>query len=221
MSIIVKTDFETAKAYAGKNVYTKFDGRKHQVFFRVFVDDSTLSDGIALSRDKNVLMLLYVGSDSYLSTYDFTNCGTYIGVSKEVGNDLTESDINTMLSCLPEAVTLILKLPEDYKDIRFLYEMSQKYKRVRFCGGTLFCFDECNFGCCGRELLDKQGIKYDKESYLKEGCCCALQSVDGIDLEYTVSARTERYSTSKSSGTKKAKVSKFSELLYSNGKVPL
>lgn len=220
MSIIVKSDLSRAEEFTGKSVVAKIGKKKLPVVFRVTVDDFTVEEAIDVAkRDSNILMLNYVGSQGGLSQVNPQ--GVYIAWSIDVGNDVSEDDIQKCVEATPPGVTLVVKVPEDYKNIRFLYEMSEKYQSVRFCGGCLFCFDECKFGCCGKDICSARGIKFDDTEYIKEGCSCAIPVFDIADVELSVATSKAKSSNSTHKKSKPNKVAMFSSLLYGNGKVEL
>lgn len=223
MSVIVKANLEQVKEYKNKNVSTKVGNKKHQVYFKVEVDDFSLVEAIEHAKmDRNVLMLEYAGSDNYLKSVVLapSDIFPYVGVSYEVGMNLSEDDITNALAEYPAWTTVIIKLPDEYKNLEFLHGMCQKYPRIRFCGGYTFSIDGCRLGCCGRDILEKKNIKVTDTDYLKDGCSCALQTLQFEDVELAVSAKAER--SSNTSGTKSSapkKAAKFSNLLGGATKV--
>lgn len=137
-TVIVKADLATAKQYTGKSLSVKIGKKKFSAVLRVNVDDFNIAEAIELAkRDANILMLNYVGSHEGIKGVN--TCGVYVAWGIDVGSDVTEDDIQRLYDDVPDGVTLIVKLPEGYKNIRFLYDMSHKFDRVRFCGGSLFC----------------------------------------------------------------------------------
>ena len=215
--LLVKTDYETAKKYEFTGVHTKVGNKKHQVFFKVYCDDVTIDECLDLFRSsRNVIMLEYQGNLSTLAIKDLK--GVYITRVFDFGNNITEDDIRDALEQIPDEVTAIIRVPQEYSDMHFVYDISQKYANVRFCGGTMFCFDGCRIGCCGRDILDKNGIKYDKSQYMFEGCSCALETVlsDDVILEEGKAYK----SSSNNSGGKKKSVKKsvqMQDLMYQFG----
>lgn len=202
--LLVKTDYETAKKYERTGVTTKVGNKKHQVFFKVYCDELTIDDCISLYRSsRNVVMLEYQGNLSTLAMKDIK--GVYITRVFDFGNNITETDIQDAIEELPDGVTGIMRVPQEYSDMHFVYDMSQKYQNIRFCGGTMFCFDGCRIGCCGRDILDARNIKYDKSQYMFEGCSCALETMlsDDVVLEegkpYKVSGSSGNTETRKPS----------------------
>lgn len=212
-SIIVKTTLDTAKEFTGKAVSTKVHGRKYQVFFKVEVDDFNIEEAIShASRDKNIIMLDYVGTNDYITRVsDFK--GVYIAWGRELGGEIDESDIAHIEDITPEGVTPIIKLPTSYNNIRFLYEMSEKYNRVRFCGGYLYSFDGCRFGCCGRDILSKLNIKFDDEDRVHEGCSCAIPVFEDSMVELVATSKSSRTSNNSESKNKVGKSQRFSSIL--------
>ena len=222
MSVIVKASYETASKYANGRVVTKVNNKKHQVYFRVPCDDYSLNACIELAKNSsNVLMLDYEGlpmSPSFMALTEPT--GVYIGIKIEVGMDLSEDDIVRIINDIPAGVIPIIKLPDEYKNIRFVYNMSQKYDRIRFCGGTMFNISGCRLGCCGADILDKNNIKFPADSMIHNGCSCGLEVVDEEGLEFEVSQKAVRQSRapktprekSNSTAPKKKAVSNFMSL---------
>lgn len=220
-TVIVKADLATAKQYTGKSLSVKIGKKKFSAVLRVNVDDFNIAEAIELAkRDVNILMLNYVGSHEGIQ--DVNTCGVYVAWGIDVGSDVTEDDIQRLYDDVPDGVTLIVKLPEGYKNIRFLYDMSQKFDRIRFCGGSLFCFEDCKFGCCGRDVCNERGISYDDTEYIKEGCSCAIPAFEMDEVEFiATNSMTKTEKTAKKSKPKSNKTAMFSSLLYSGGKVEL
>lgn len=218
MAVIVKANLEQVKEYKNKNVSLKIGNKKHQVYFRVEADDFSLLDAIEHAKtDRNVVMLEYAGSDNFIKSVAVAPSDNfpYVGVSYEVGMNLSEEDIVNALAEYPEWSTIIIKLPDEYKNLEFLYNMCQKYPRIRFCGGYTFSIDGCRLGCCGRDILEKKNIKVSDSEYLKIGCSCALQTLQFDDVDLSISLKAERTSNT-SSGTKSPaskRSAKFGSLL--------
>lgn len=217
--LLVKASFETANKFRHSSVITKIGSKKHQCYFKLYCDDTDIDDCLELAKEsKNVVMLEYQGSLPTLEAKDLSN--VYITKVFDFGMDINETDIEGVFELLPTGVTAVIKVPQEYSDMRFIYNMSQKYKSIRFCGGTTFCFDGCNVGCCGRDILDKANIKYDKSEYLHEGCSCAADTVlaDEVELE---EGRVYKTATSgKKTSSPKKKVL-FQDLLYQSGRLEL
>lgn len=227
MAIIVKADYNVVFAYNGKKVTTKYNGKKHQVLFKLACDDTNLRESIALAKvSENIIMLDYQGlanTPEYLSLIGDT--GVYIARTFEFGNNFTEADIQGVLDETPSGITPIIKLQNDFNNLELIYKLCNQFPRVRFCGGHLFCLSDCRIGCCGLDIMEKSGIKYSVDSYNKTGCCCALEVVDYMGLELEASTKTVKQSSPRTPKEKKPnkprKTMKFSDLLYANGKVDL
>lgn len=137
----------------------------------------------------------YIGTPSGLLGLDTK--GVYVGVPYDFGMDVTESDIENVLNELPEGVTMIIKLPEEYCNMEFVYNMSIKYNRVRFCGGDLLNIPRCNIGCCGNDVAERKGIKLKSVTLRKIGCGCALKVLDSKDVELVTGVETKTKTASK------------------------
>lgn len=217
--LLVKASFEIANKFKHSSVITKLGNKKHQCYFKLYCDDTDIDECLELARSsKNVVMLEYQGSLPTLTTKDLS--GVYITKVFDFGMDINETDIEGVTELLPDGVTAVIKVPSEYTDMRFIYNMSQKHKSVRFCGGTTFCFEGCNLGCCGRDILDKANIKYDKSEYLHTGCSCAAETVLADEVELEEGRIYKTATTSKKSSTNKKKVL-FQDLLYQSGRLEL
>lgn len=224
-TVIVKTDLDTAKQYCGKSVFAKIKGKKNIAYFRVPVDDFSLAEAVAHAKvNKNILMLAYTGVGFGLKTFDGSFSGVNIGWLVPVGGNVTEEDIQGYASEAPEGVSVVLQFPSDYKNLEFMCKIMDKYPNVRVCGGCAFCFDDCRFGCCGRDILTRAGIKFDTEDYLREGCSCAVPVIEDSEVSLGVFSGKQgenKNSTKSATGAKKQKAQMFSSLLYGGGKVEL
>lgn len=216
MSVIVKTSYDNAKQYRGKGVATKIGSKNHNVFFKAIVDDFTIEEALQNS-DSNIVMYDYQGTTTNPIYLGIDSTDLYIAKSYEYGNDITENDIIEVLNEVPNGVTPIIKLPEDYKDFEFVCRMCDKYSRIRFCGGIMFCAEGCRIGCCGRDVLNDAGIKYSDSNSIKEGCACALDimSDEGLELVVTEKKVKSASKSKKASGgtAKKQKTKMFGDLL--------
>ena len=227
MAIIVKADYNVVSVYNNKSVTTKYNGKKHKVLFKLACDDTNLMESINLAKSSdNIVMLDYQGltdAPAYLGLTEPSS--VYVGKTFTFGNNITKEDIQGVLDETPLGITPIIKLPDDFNNLELVYKLCEEFPRIRFCGGHLFCLSECRIGCCGVDVIEKTGIKYSLENYSKTGCCCALEVVDYVGLEFDVSAKNAKQSSQRTSHNKKQvkpkKTLKFSDLLYSNGKVEL
>ena len=217
MSVICEIDYNDAKKYVGKNVTTKVNNKKQKVYFKLNCDNLNLKESINFVKaNKNFICVNYIGqvnSETYQNLEDTQ--GVYIIHVKEVGNNISDVDIEQVLEDTPKGVIPIIKLPEDFSDLRKIWDFSRRYKRVRFCGGDLFNCDGCRLGCCGIELMKSLGINEDIKEFNKVGCSCFCDVYDFEDLDLTTTNMSSRSSSSRSTkntGTKKPKVS-FSELM--------
>lgn len=206
MAIISSVDYSTALSYKGMNLSTKYNNKKHKVYLRLDCDDYTLEDSINLARlSKNILMVNYQGLDTNIYYQSLIqNDGVYVGRIIDFGNDITEDDIKRIIEKVPNGVVPIINLPEDYKDLHFIWEISKKIPRVRFCGGHLFAIEGIKVGAIGIDILDKVEAKYDVDAYNLECRVDALEDVDISSLEISATSKPDRASSGrKSSGGKK------------------
>lgn len=214
--IIVKTDYVGAKVFENSGVRAKVGNKKHQVYFKVYCDDTDVEECIELYRNcGNIAMLEYRGAVESIAELDLH--GVYIAKVFDFGTNITEEDVKGVSYSLREGLVGVVRVPTEYKDMQFIYDMSQKYNNIRFCGGTTFCLDGCRLGCCGRDILDKRNIKYDEKQYFHEGCCCAAETFDATEVELEECKVTKRAGSKSGNGGGKKKVALFKDLLYSGG----
>lgn len=229
MSIICSVDYITALNYKGANLSTKYNNKKHKVYLKLICDDLTLVDAIELAKvSKNILMIDYQGLETNTTYIGLTEpCGVYIGRVIDFGNNITLEDVERIVNDTPAGVTPIINLPNDYKDLHFLWQVAQKFGKVRFCGGKLFAVDGVKIGAIGVDILDKLDIKYDFSSYYLDGTIDVLENVDISSLEIDTTTKPENASKGKSKSSSSTKSSapkkpakksvSFGELLKNSG----
>ena len=227
MAILINTDVDTVKEYRNKTVFAKVANKKQQIVFKINADASSFDEAVAESKaNKNVAMIEFQGSADFLNEKELDDSNVYVGVIHNVGSDITEEDIQNVLSWFPSWVTVIFKLPEDYKDIYFLHKMCEKYSRVRFAGGVLFDIDGVRVGCVGFDTLRKMDVKVPKDDLIKYDCIDVIpteRSLEELDLKVVVGKVINTAGRSKSSTPKekkpKVKINEFDSFLNSNGNV--
>ena len=180
MAIVCSVDYSTALGYKGVNLSTKYNNKKHKVYLKLVCDDLTLLDGVELAKaSKNILMVEYRGLDTNPSYMTLTqDTGVYIGRVVDFGNNITVEDIERTINDIPSGITPIINLPDDFKDIQYLWKLSKQFPRVRFSGGYLFAIDGVKIGAIGVDILSKLDIKFDESSYLLNSTLDVLEDVD-------------------------------------------
>lgn len=229
--VIVRTDLDRAKSFYGKGALTKYANKEQQVLFRVTVDDFNFEEALeCYKNDANIVMLEYEGTDDYLENVSKEKCaGVYITKCVDVGTDVMDKDIDKIMLSIPSCIVVVIRLPQEFNDMKFIKDMCDKYSNIRFCGGTIFRLDGVRVGCCGADILHKYKIK-DKD-YIKMGCSCAIPVLsDKVELtetdEVIVLRGGKRNNTRKKASStitvkqsiakKPTKAQRFSELLGSN-----
>lgn len=213
MSIICKVDYATALKYKGLNLSTKYNNKKHKVYLKLIGDDFTITDSIALAKvSKNILMVEYQGLQSNSAYEELTeNTGVYVGRVYDFGNNITEEDVEKIVGDTPKGVTPVIKLPDDYKDLYNIYQISKVFPTVRFCGGHLFAIEGVKVGAIGVDVLDKLQDKYPLDCYKLDGTEDVLEDVDITGLEIDTTSKPERAKKSSSGGSNKSAQKKSSK----------
>lgn len=206
MSIICKVDYATALKYKGMNLSTKYNNKKQKVYLKLIGDDFTLTDCIALAKvSKNILMVEYQGLQSNSAYEELTeNTGVYVGRVYDFGNNITEEDVEKIAEDSPKGVVPIIKLPDDYKDLYKIYQISKAHPSVRFCGGHLFAIDGVKVGVIGVDILDKLQDKYSLDCFKLDDTEDVLETVDINELEIDTTTKPERAKKVSSDGNKSA-----------------
>lgn len=226
MSVIAVTDYSGALEYKGFNLTTKYNGKKHKVYLKVICDDFSLSECIELAKSsKNILMLEYQGMETFpMYTQLKKDVGVYIGRVTDMGNNISDEDLLALINDTPEGVVPIVRLPDDFKNLRVVSNLSEKFPTVRFCGGNLFSVKGVKVGAVGVDLLKSKDIKFDQSAYMLSCTDDVLEDIDINELEIETSSKPESTTKQKKqgSGTKKQnKVSKpsisFSSMLLKGG----
>ncbi len=209
MSIIVDLDYTEAQQYAGRGLSAKYNGKKHRVYIKLRCDDTNIKDGVSFaSRDKGVLLVEYqahqLGVVSGLEIPSNVN----VVIRQDFGNNIEEAGVSAFASQAVDGMECVIHLPDDFDDIRFVYDMCMKYSNIRFLGGNLFRLDGCRLGYFDEGLLEKHGVKYKPGSLMTANAEDVIPVVPKDDIEIEVSSKQEKKSngsTKKKAGTKKAK----------------
>lgn len=220
--IFTEVGLTKAKEYRGKKLIAKV-GKKHQVALGIEVDNFSFNEGVEeYKANKNVLYLMYVGT---LDALKLIPPQTGVNVCRviQVGNDVDEDTIDSIVSEHPMWVTPCIELPSDFRNIKFVCEMCEKYETIRFIGGKLFQFPEVKFGFFSKELLENKGFSIKDEPLFYDNKKAIIDFVEENQLDIEVkevkkSSRTgSSSSASKRSASKKEKRAvRFASLLNSN-----
>ncbi len=205
MSVVCSVDYSIARGYVGKQLTAQVDHKKHQVFLKLTCSENDLEDSLSLAKGSpNIVMVEYQGQLDSDAFRGINTRGIYVGVVKDAGADIDESDIDKLLEDIPDGVTLIIRLPKGYCDLGKLWELSNRYSNVRFCGGLLFEVDGVKIGMVGPDVLDAFKGKHDETSYMIDGLDDCVPDLDIFDLDINISvaSSTSKSGSSKSSGSK-------------------
>lgn len=173
--MIVKLKYDDVK---GNTLKLGIDGKKVPVFMRVAVDQSNVIEAVAKFKTyKNVVLLDYTGDMQTLEGLDNT---TPIAVKFEL--ETVDSTIDDIMGSVPSNARVVIKLPEDYSDMRTIEAYSNKYSNIRFCGGYFLRLEGCKLGCvCAEDIYKK--VSSSKVNLLCKGCACVYENVDINEFE--------------------------------------
>ena len=201
--MVAKIGLDEAKLYGSNRLVTKVGNRNKAVLLEISVDNTNIKDAVEFACGNNsVAALVYEGTEQHMMMVsELDTKGVHICKVEQVASDVSESDILKLLNVLPKWASLVVEVPEDYKNMEFICNMCAKYPQVRFIGGYLFNFSECRLGICGDDVLDKLGVK-SSGSMIRTGDCCGLPVVCAEDIEISVATSKDKISSG--SGEKSA-----------------
>lgn len=211
--MIAKISLDEAKALGRNKLVTKVGNKKKVVVLEISVDNTNIKDAIDFAVGNNsVASLVYEGTEQHMQMVtELDTKGVHICRVEQVADDVSESDIIKLLQIIPNWASLVVDVPEDYKNMEFICNMCAKYPRVRFSGGYLFNFKECRLGICGDDILDKLGVKSDA-GLIRTGMCCGLPVVCSNDIEITIATSKDKISTGGDKPAVKKKTVMFSSM---------
>ena len=205
MSLLIKGDIASLGQYKNGSVTTKYNNKKHKVYFELVCDEFNLKDCITFAKqNSSVLFVNYQGMSSNEDYLSLESSGVNICCVSELGNNITEDDIEFVINETPKGVVPIISLPETFTDLHLIYKLCKKYDKVRFVGGTLFPIEDVRLGYVPNEAFSIRDIK---DNYINGYDYSPLMNVDLADVELNVSAKktisTEKKKSSSSSSKKK------------------
>lgn len=198
--VLIKVNEETASKYRNGNCYAIQGKKRMPSLFRLEADDYTIEDALnEFKENKNVAVIDYVGNMSKLESLDSSAFESVYIVYKHVLEEVTENDVAEAVHSTPIGVVCMCELPEDFNDMKFVYDMCIKYPSVRFCGGYLFRLEGCRIGYCAKDTLD-ENINVKSEKYIASGDGCIFQYVDldTVELELKQPSMKSKKKSSKS-----------------------
>jgi hypothetical protein len=176
--MFLRLKYEDATASAARG---EINGKNVNFIMRVQVDELNIVEALAKFKgNKHVASFDYVGEPSFLKTIDIGNA--IVIVSKDI--EKLDMNVDFIMNDLDSRIRVVFKLPNDYTDMKAIYDYSAKYPNVRFCGGNLIRLEGCNIGCIGQADITKK-IPDSRLSITSEGCACVMANIH-IDDSDTV-----------------------------------
>lgn len=185
MSVICGINLSLAKEYEKYSLSAKVEGKKHKVYFKLESGADELQDCINLARNrKDIVFVEFQGNIDEVENIE-TN-GVSVIYVKEVGNNISESDIDFTLVDFPKGMTLVLSLPDDFNNLELIYKLNKMYPSVRFYGGNLFRLDGLRLGNYDKTALENKGIKFGSYSHLTSSSKDILgyYNISNLELEF-------------------------------------
>lgn len=211
MSLICSVDYTVALQYKNLSLTTKYNNRKHKVYLKVLCNEFSLELASALAREsRNILMVEYQGLQSSQAFLEYKPNGSYVGYVTEVGNNISEEEVRELYTDTPAGMTLVLRLPDDFTDLKLLHDLSLIFPDVRYCGGCLFPVEGIKVGAIGVDILEKANVKFDESSYILDRTDDVLENVPIEILTIETSAMAGKKSSAKKAPSEKKPAKKQS-----------
>lgn len=176
--IVIRMDYEGIGVVG---IRTNFNGKIRNHYIRYVVDEYSIDKAILETKgNKWVVAFDYVGDYQHL--FDIVEKPSIpVIITKEL-KDINELSINFFMKSIPDWVTVSIKTPSDFCDMRVIENLSMKFPNIRFCGGKFLRLPNCRIGCIQKEDIPKS-ISENKISFYTEGCACALLTMNYDDVE--------------------------------------
>lgn len=186
--MIVKLNYDDMKGdnlsvTVGKTV------RKPNIIMRV--NQSNIEDAI-VKFNNSVSAFLYTDSIESLQQFKTLKMEK---VRIEISADPSDDDIVDRLSVIPAEYTVIMKLPNNYSDMRVLSTLSAMFPNLRYCGGMICNIAPIRLGC----IDDRDVDKTRKQFFYVNTCCCIEKPeyLDDLEYEFTDKPVKEKSSSAK------------------------
>ena len=188
MSVIVKTDLKKYEQYANANVKADIDGKGHKVLFEIVCDEVTVRECVsAAKQNSNILFVNYQGDitdTSYLNLNKLVTSGANVCKCCCYGCNIDESDVERALQEVPDGVSPVIELPDEYSNLEFIWRMCKKYPRVRFIGGDLLGVDGVRLGYAGYSDSQVKSFRVSPENVESDNDYMGLdfKNIDDVEL---------------------------------------
>lgn len=174
--MILKVPFEQVQNTAARG---EVDGKKVNFFLRVGVTESNLEEALKkYTACKTIVGFDYEGSAEALYNLDLP--ANRIFVTKEVA-DLGPG-IDFIVKAYPDVVRLILKVPDDFVDMRQVGQCCTRFANVRVDGGRLLRLPGVRIGAVDQDDFVKK-VPESRVLLACEGDAGIMRSVDYLDVE--------------------------------------
>jgi hypothetical protein len=156
------------------------NGKNVNFFMRIQVDEINIEEALVKFKgNKWVAAFDYVGEPSFLRTVDIGD--RVVIVTKQV--EKIDMNVDFLVNDIDKNLRIVLNLPEDYNDMKLIFEYSAKYPNVRFTGGRLLRLDGCSIGSLTRDdLFKKVGENRIPLVLENKPCLFPTYQIDDLDV---------------------------------------
>lgn len=154
------------KIQRSKGESSKIMTRVRQVIFKLKVTEENIAAAIA-NYDSSPFVVAYEFTPHADIREDVESIIVRTGgnMSKPViyqvdlreyaADAITQAFLSDYSTGIPECIRVVYKLPVDYYDMATIWNISQKYPNVSFCGGKLIAIPGTNLGCIRQQDISK------------------------------------------------------------------
>lgn len=175
--MILKINYADLKE-RGSYAYVK--GKKNPLYLRICIDDSNAAEAVAkFSCNPYVTAFDYKGKNIQQFKDIDTRNKVVIGYLKGLDVVKDRAKIVSVLESVPECVRVVMKLPEGFKDMQTLQELSTSYPNIAFCGGKLIRIQGVRIGCTQPEDLAAFHFSTDLKKDKPEFQSCVIDNECG------------------------------------------
>lgn len=219
--MIVRIEYEALK---GSNTLVMHEKSKNVYpLLRVRVSDENIESALAKKFKNRVIGYDFIGNN-FDKIRSLNPVNKLILIEKDCTSEFPDN-IEDYVSGIPSCCRVVLRVAQDFHDMRFVKALSERFSNVSFCGGDFLRLDGCRLGCVQVSDLQGKGVSI-KSLRTCGGCNCAMKTVDASDVEFdllsvAVLACAEKSTSSEKKGAsksgKKSAEKKKSAFLSSGG----
>lgn len=154
--MLLQVDYKEVQNTGAKG---EVDGKRVNFYMIINVDETNFVDAVErFSFTKGVVAFNFVGNPTFLQTESIVRTVEKPILLRIPLENVNTIDIQQTMIQYPTNVRIVFVLPKDFKDMRLIYNESQKYANIRFEGGKLIRLIGCKIGAIGVEDIPRKVV---------------------------------------------------------------